>query len=88
MFPGREREVTKNAKKSKPTPYLASFCLLTKTFRYDTLLLMKPNRLPRISIETKVKVVTDYKAGLLISEIMQRHNISKATLYRIIRMKI
>lgn len=45
-------------------------------------------RKPRISGETKARVITDYNAGISIGEILKRNNISLGTLYRILKQKI
>lgn len=45
-------------------------------------------RKPRITADTKVRVVTDYKAGLSIQQILDRYHISQGTLYRILNEKI
>ena len=49
---------------------------------------MKPNRLVKFSPEQKVRIVTDYNARVPIKDIMVRNKVSKATLYRIIRMTV
>ena len=42
-------------------------------------------RKPRITLETKLRVITDYNSpGMPIETIMKRNHVSLATLYRII----
>ena len=45
-------------------------------------------RKPRVTNETKVRLIADYNGGMLIEEILKRYAISQGTLYRIINQKI
>lgn len=42
-------------------------------------------RKPRITEEQAARAATDYNAGLPIDEILKRNNMSRMTLYRVLR---
>lgn len=42
-------------------------------------------RVTPLNIEQEVAIVTDYNAGMPIAEIMEKHEISKMTLYRVLK---
>ena len=45
-------------------------------------------RQPRITHETKLRVLTDYNSKMPVDEIIKRHKISQGSLYRIIKEKV
>jgi hypothetical protein len=45
-------------------------------------------RKPRITPETKVKVIADYNSNMKVADILIRNKISLRTLYRIIKEKV
>jgi transposase len=46
-------------------------------------------RNPKISLETKLRVITDYATeGMSIEQIMKRNHISVSSLYRILKEKV
>lgn len=46
-------------------------------------------RQPRISLEQKLRVITDYNTkGMSIEDILKRNHISVGSLYRIIKEKV
>ena len=45
-------------------------------------------RQPRISHETKVRIITDYAGGMKIKDILTRYKIAQGSLYRILKEKV
>jgi len=46
-------------------------------------------RKPHISLETKLRVITDYNTkGMAIEDILKRNKVSLASMYRIIKEKM
>ena len=45
-------------------------------------------RKPRILLETKLRVVTDYNSGMKVDEIAARNRVSIKSIYRIIKIEI
>ena len=45
-------------------------------------------RVKPLTVEQEVRIVTDYNAGMPIAEITDRHEISKMTLYRVLKRTI